>query len=264
MDLEIKGKTALVTGSTTGIGYAIAEALLAEGVRVYVNGRTKERVDVACQKLQSLYPESDVLRAPFDLSYQEGIKALIDAIPQVDILINNLGIYAHKPFEEITDDEWLCYFETNVLSGIRLSRHYFPKMLKTNWGRIIFISSESGVNIPPEMIHYGVTKTAQLAVARGLAELTKDTQVTVNSVLPGPTASEGVSYFIEDVAKERGISPEVAAKELLQTLRPTSLLGRLASTNEVGKVVAFVCSKHAQAINGAALRVEGGVVRSIV
>lgn len=263
MDFGLEGKKALVTGSTGGIGYAIAKALAHEGATVYINGRTQDRVQEAIKNLKKENVKGTLLPAAIDLTSLSGVKQLFTEIPSVDILVNNIGIYEHKAFEAITDEDWLHYFEINVLSGIRLSRHYFPLMKEKNWGRIVFISSESGVNIPPEMIHYGVTKTAQLSVARGLAELTKGTGVTVNSVLPGPTASEGVRAFVEAIAKEKGISYEQAEKKLLQELRPTTLLERLATGDEVGALVAFVCSTHASATNGAALRVDGGVVRSI-
>lgn len=262
MDFGLKNKIALVTGSTVGIGYAIAKNLLQEGATVYINGRSKERVESAIVQLKKENIQGKCLPAVFDLSSREQSEEMIKAIPVVDILINNLGIYGLKAFEETTDEDWMHYFEINVLGGIRLSRHYFPKMIAQDFGRIVFISSESGVNIPPEMIHYGVTKSAQISFARGLSELTKGTSVTVNSILPGPTLTEGVEGFIREIAKEKGLSESEAAKDLICTLRPTSLIQRFATADEVGAFVAFVCSKQAAAINGAALRVEGGLLRS--
>lgn len=263
MELELTKKVALVTGSTGGIGFAIAKELAKEGAIVYINGRSSERVQEAIDKL-SKDVKGELRPAPFDLSNKEGNEALLQQIPKVDILINNLGIYEIKPFEAITDEDWLRLFAVNVLSGIRLSRAYFPKMKKSQWGRIIFISSESGVNIPPEMIHYGMTKTAQIAVARGLAEISAGTGVTVNSVLPGPTYSEGVEKFVADAAKERNLSVDQLQKEFFNTMRPSSLIKRFAGVEEVAALVAFVASPRSSAINGAALRVEGGVVRSIL
>ncbi|MCE5318720.1 MAG: SDR family NAD(P)-dependent oxidoreductase [Parachlamydia sp.] len=263
MELELSGKVALVTGSTLGIGFAIAQELVREGATVYINGRSPERVREAIDKLKK-NAKGEVRAAPFDLSQKEGAEALLKQVPKVDILVNNLGIYEVKPFEEITDEDWLRFFEINVLSGIRLSRAYFPKMKESQWGRIIFISSESGVHIPAEMIHYGVTKTAQIAVARGLAEITVGTGVTVNSVLPGPTYSEGVEKFVADSAKARNLTVEQVQKEFFTTIRPSSLIKRFASAEEVAALVAFVASPRASAINGAALRVEGGCIQSIL
>lgn len=262
MDFSLKGKTALVTGSTSGIGFAIAQALAEEGASVYINGRTEARVKAAIDKMKPV--TGKLLSAPFDLTDKAGCDQLIKHLPTVDILINNLGIYEVKSFEEITDEEWLRIFNINVMSGIRLCRHYFPTMKLNNWGRIIFISSESGVNIPIEMIHYGMTKTAQLSIARGLAEMAKGTGVTVNSVLPGPTFSEGVEQFVAEVAKARNTTPDVIEEEFFKTVRPSSLIQRFATVDEVGSLVAFICSERAAAINGAPLRVEGGVIRSIL
>ncbi len=265
MDLQLKGLRALVTGSSAGIGYAIAEVLYKEGATVYLNGRTQLRVDEALKRLHvSSGTSGTAYGLVSDLATAEGANKLISELPDVDILINNVGIYEPKEFAQITDEDWLHTFEVNVMSGIRLSRHYLEGMRKRDWGRIVFISSESGVNIPSEMIHYGVTKTAQIAVSRGLAETTVGTKITVNSVLPGPTASEGVEQFIKEMAKQGNTTAESVEKELFEKIRPTSLLKRLATSEEVASMVAYVCSPLAAATNGAALRVDGGVVRSIL
>ena len=262
MDFDLKDKVALVTGSTSGIGFAIAKALAQEGASVYINGRSAEKIQAAIEKINPV--DGKLFAAPFDLKDKAGIDSLIKILPNVDILINNLGIYEVKPFEDITDEDWLRFFNINVMSGIRLCRHYFPGMIARNWGRIIFISSESAVNIPTEMIHYGMTKTAQLAIARGLAEMTKGTGVTVNSILPGPTYSEGVEQFVSEIAKSKNITPQQVEEDFFKTVRPSSLIQRFATIDEVGALAAFVCSKQGAAINGAPLRVEGGVIRSIL
>jgi NAD(P)-dependent dehydrogenase (short-subunit alcohol dehydrogenase family) len=259
MDLQLQGKTALVTGSTAGIGFAIAQSLANEGVRVIINGRTQERVDAAIAKL----PAGAVGLAA-DLGAAAGVAVAIERFPAVDILINNMGIFEPKAFENITDADWFRFFEVNVMSGVRLSRHYLPRMKEAGWGRIIFISSESGIQTPAEMIHYGMTKTAQLAVSRGLAETTAGTGVTVNAVLPGPTASEGVEGFVSNLAKHQGATREAVEQDFFRTARPTSLLQRFATSEEVAAMVTFVASPRSAATNGAALRVDGGVVRSIV
>jgi len=264
MNLKLIGKTALVTGSTAGIGLAIAESLVAEGANVILNGRTRERVEGAVQTVKSGVDNARVSGVFADLSTPEGAQKVIDGIPEVDILVNNMGIFELKQFEDISDEDWLKMFQANVMSGVRLSRHYLPKMKAKNWGRIVFISSESGINIPVEMVHYGMTKAAQLAVSRGLAETTAGTNVTVNSVLPGPTASEGASKFVAEMAEENKITPEEVEKQFFETARPSSLLKRFSETKEIGDFVAFVCSPLASSINGAALRVDGGVVRSMV
>lgn len=264
MDLQLAGKIALVSGSTAGIGLTIAATLAEEGATVIVNGRTQERVNEAIDQIKQKTPEVKLQGIAADLGTAAGAAQLFEQVPQIDILVNNLGIYGAKAFEEISDEEWMRFLEVNVLSGVRLSRHYFPRMLQQDWGRVIFISSESAVNIPAEMVHYGVTKTAQVSLARGLAEQTVGTRVTVNSVLPGPTRSEGVEDFIQGLAAEQKISPEQVEQEFFEKTRPSSLIQRFASTEEVAALVAFVASPLASAINGAALRVEGGVVRSIV
>jgi NAD(P)-dependent dehydrogenase (short-subunit alcohol dehydrogenase family) len=257
MNLQLEGKTALVTGSTGGIGLAIAAALAKEGAITIVNGRTQERVDRAMKS------SGAALGIAADLGTEAGVRAATGRFPEVDILVNNLGIFEVKPFEQIPDDDWRRFFEVNVLSGVRMSRHYIGAMKRKNWGRIVFISSESALQIPAEMIHYGMTKTAQLAIARGLAETTAGTGVTVNSVLPGPTASEGAEEFVGNLARQTGADRQTIEREFFQKARPTSLLQRFATTDEVGAVVAFVCSPLASAINGTALRADGGVVRSI-
>ena len=259
MDLQLTGKTAFVTGSTAGIGFAIAESLAREGAGVIVNGRTQARVDAARAKLGS----AKAVGLAADLGSREGVALAIERFPAVDILINNLGIFEPKPFHEITDEDWFRFFEINIMSGVRLSRHYLPRMMGAGWGRIVFISSESALQIPVEMIHYGVTKTAQLAISRGLAETTGGTNVTVNAVLPGPTASEGVGEFVNQLARQGNTDRAAVEHEFFRTARPTSILQRFATPEEVAALVTFVASPPASAINGAALRVDGGVVRSI-
>ena len=264
MDLQLKDKKALVTGSTAGIGYGIASQLLKEGVHVIINVRTEERIDSAIIHLQNSIPDCNVTGCVADFSDKQQIDQLIAAHNSVDILINNVGIFAPKSFEEITDEEWIHFFEVNVLSGVRLSRHYLPKMLEENWGRIIFISSESGVQIPSDMIHNGTTKTAQLGVARGLAQQTSGTNVTVNSVNPGSTRSEGAERFIADLAKEKGKTTDEIEREFFETVRPTCLIKRFATIEEVATFVTYLVSPLAAANNGAALRVDGGTIPTIL
>ncbi|QHG16159.1 SDR family NAD(P)-dependent oxidoreductase [Nostoc sp. ATCC 53789] len=264
MDLKLHGKSALVSGSTAGIGLATALGLAQEGASVIVNGRSEERVAQAIAKIQQSTPDAKVSGVVADTSTASGVEELFQKVPHVDILINNVGIYEPKTFFDITDEDWLNIFQVNVLSGVRLSRQYLQKQLEQNWGRIIFISSESAIQIPVEMIHYGTTKTAQLAIARGLAEMTVGTGVTVNSVLPGPTRSEGVEEFIINLAQERGISPTEVEAEFFQNVRPSSLIKRFATNEEVAAIVVYLSSPVASATNGAALRVDGGVIRSIV
>ena len=263
MDLQLTGKLALVTGSTAGIGLAIASHLAAEGATVIINGRTKERVEEAIARVREAHPSARLESLAVDLGTAEGAAEAIRRFPEVAILVNNLGVYGPKPFEEITDADWLSIIETNFLSGVRLSRHYLPRMKAAGWGRILFISSESAVAIPVEMIHYGVTKTMQIALARGLAESCAGTAVTVNSVLAGPTRSEGVETFITDMAKSRNVTPEVIEKEFFQSVRPTSLIKRFESPDEIAALTTFLASPLASGTTGAALRVEGGIVRSI-
>jgi NAD(P)-dependent dehydrogenase (short-subunit alcohol dehydrogenase family) len=260
MDLHLDGKLALVSGSTKGIGLAIATGLAREGARVIVNGRKQASVDEALQKLQAEVPDANAEGFAGDLSDAGQIDALVARYPAVDVLVNNLGIFDPKPFEDIPDDEWSRFFDTNVMSGVRLARAYLPKMKAKNWGRVVFISSESGVQIPVEMIHYGVTKTAQLGLSRGLAEYCAGTGVTVNAVLPGPTHSDGL-----DEMATKGMGDKSFAefeKGFFETARPSSLLKRFATTEEVANMVVYVCSEASSATNGAALRVDGGVVRS--
>ncbi len=262
MNLNFENRTALVTGSTAGIGFAIAKVLAAEGAHVIVNGRTQGRVNAALETIRKELPKGKVDGIAADLGNSAGCDLVASKFPHVNILVNNLGIFEPKPFEQIPDADWNRFFEINVMSGVRLSRAYLPGMKQRNWGRVVFISSESGVQIPAEMVHYGMTKAAQIAVARGLAETCAGTAVTVNSVLAGPTASEGVTQFVATLAKEQGLSPAEFEKEFFRSVRPSSLLKRFTQPEEVAAVVAFVCSPAASAINGAAVRAEGGVVKS--
>jgi NAD(P)-dependent dehydrogenase (short-subunit alcohol dehydrogenase family) len=263
MKIDLSGKTALVTGSTSGIGHAIAKGLAATGASVVVNGRTQARVDAAAAALVKAVPGAKLRGIAADVSTAAGCKALLAALPDVDILINNAGIFEPKGFLEIPDEDWSRFFEVNVMSGVRLSRAYLPEMLKRNWGRIVFVSSESALNIPTDMIHYGMTKTAQLAISRGLAQMTRGTAVTVNSVLPGPTMSEGVEAFVKELARQNGQSLEEAAANFVKQHRPTSLLQRFAGAEEIANMVVYVSSKEASVTNGAALRAEGGIIQTI-
>ncbi|MFZ2269095.1 MAG: SDR family oxidoreductase [Azonexus sp.] len=263
MDLQISGKRALVSGSTKGIGFAIACELAREGARVVLNSRQPQAVAEAVERLRSLVAGAEVEGVAADLSKPAGVATLTAAVPQVDILVNNLGIFDPAVFEDIADSEWQRFFEINVMSGVRLSRHYLPGMLAADWGRIVFISSESGINTPGEMVHYGMTKSAQLAVSRGLAQRCAGTGVTVNAVLPGPTRSEGVGDFFAKLAAEAGISNEEMERRFFAEGRPTSILKRMIDPAEVAALVAYVCSARAAATTGAALRVEGGIVSTI-
>ncbi|ACT94621.1 SDR family NAD(P)-dependent oxidoreductase [Dyadobacter fermentans] len=279
MDLKLNGKTAFISGSTQGIGFAIAQSLLKEGARVIINGRTESKVAEAVQKLNEstpgggppsgmppsgMPPGGNARGFAADFSKVDEVNALLQQLPDIDILINNAGIFEPKPFTEISDEEWFRFFEVNVLSGVRLARYFFPKMIAKDWGRIIFISSESAVNIPEEMIHYGTTKTAQLAVSRGLAELTKGTNVTVNTVMPGPTKSEGVADFVRQLGEANNMSAEEAEKDFFKNARPTSLLQRFASVEEIANLVTYVASPLSSGTNGSALKVDGGVAKFII
>jgi NAD(P)-dependent dehydrogenase (short-subunit alcohol dehydrogenase family) len=262
MDLQLKGKKVLVTGSTAGIGFATARALAAESASVVINGRGQPRVDPAIREIQKLHPGANLSGVASDVSNAAGCAKLIQAIPEVDILINNMGIFEPKPFEKITDEDWMHFFEANVMSGVRLSRHYLTGMRQKNWGRILFVSSESAVQIPAEMIHYGMTKTAQVAVARGIAETVAGTGITVNSVLAGPTLSEGAETFIAKMDAS-GDSAAFEA-EFFKTVRPSSLLKRFATIDEVATMMVYLCSPLASATTGSAIRVDGGVVKAIL
>jgi NAD(P)-dependent dehydrogenase (short-subunit alcohol dehydrogenase family) len=263
MDLGLEHKRALVTGSTAGIGFATAAGLAREGAAVIVNGRTRERVDAAVARLRELVPGANVEGIDADLGTAAGCARMGTLVPELDVLVNNMGIFEPKAFEAITDADWIRFFEVNVLSGIRMARRYVAGMRARNWGRIVFVSSESGLQIPAEMIHYGTTKTAQLAVARGLAETLAGTNVTVNSVLPGPTASEGVTGFVTQLASEQDKDPATVEREFFEHARPSSVIQRFATPAEVAALIVYVCSAAASATTGAALRVDGGVVRSI-
>jgi NAD(P)-dependent dehydrogenase (short-subunit alcohol dehydrogenase family) len=263
MDLGIAGRRALVTGSTAGIGLAAARALAREGARVILNGRTQTRVDAAVAAIRADLPGAHIGGVAADLGTAAGCEDVVDQVPVVDILVNNVGIFEPKPFEEITDADWMRFFEVNVLSGVRLTRHYLPLMRSANWGRVVFVSSESALQIPTEMIHYGMTKTAQLAVARGLAETLAGTNVTVNSVLPGPTASEGVMGFVADLAAAQGQDVASVERDFFASARPSSVIQRFATPDEVAAMIVYVCGAPASATTGAALRVDGGVVRAI-
>jgi NAD(P)-dependent dehydrogenase (short-subunit alcohol dehydrogenase family) len=262
MDLQLNDKTALVTGSSSGIGLAIARKLAVEGAKLIIAGRSQAKLDEAVESVR-IAGGADVIGVLADLATAEGAATLLKAVSFVDILVNNLGIYEIKNFIDITDEEWRRYFEVNVLSGIRLARAYFPRMLQNNWGRIIFISSESGIVTPGPMIHYGMTKTAQLAISRGLAEMTKGTRVTVNSVLPGPTRSEGSGDFLKSLASDPDAPPDRIEADFFAKGRPSSLLQRMIEPEEIANLVAYVASPLSSATNGAALRVDGGVIPTI-
>ncbi|MBG9390604.1 SDR family NAD(P)-dependent oxidoreductase [Caenimonas aquaedulcis] len=263
MKIELNGKLAVVTGSTAGIGLAIARGLAAAGARVVITGRTEARVQAAIENIRAGQPDAQLDGVAADLGTPEGAAALTAGVEHADILVNNLGTANLKPFQELTDGDWLHLFDFNVMSGVRLARHYLPRMVSKGWGRVVFISSESALNIPKDMIDYGMTKTAQLAVSRGLAELVAGSGVTVNAVVPGPTASESLNGWLEPVAKQEGRTLEQVQKSFIESQRPTSLLGRFTSPDEVANMVVYLASPQAVATTGAALRVDGGVVRSI-
>jgi len=259
VDLQLKGKKAIVTGGSAGIGLGIARTLAEEGVEVTIPGRNRKKLNEAIASLQGAVHGMEA-----DLGTSEGAMKLIEQVPETDILVNNLGIFESKNFGDISDEEWLRYFEVNLLGSIRLARHYFPAMLKQNWGRVIFVSSEAAAQTHSDMIHYGVTKTGQLVVSRGLAEMTKGTKVTVNSILPGPTRSEGVVGFLQGLASTPNATPEQAEKEFFEKHRPTSLIQRMAEESEVASLVAYLASPLAAATNGAAIRCEGGILRALL
>jgi NAD(P)-dependent dehydrogenase (short-subunit alcohol dehydrogenase family) len=264
MIIDLKGRTAVVTGSTAGIGRAIAEGLARAGASVVINGRGEERVAAALRDMRALFPTTDIKGFAADLATEKGAAAFTAQAADADILINNMGTAKPKSFLELTDGDWRDLFEINVMSGVRMTRHYLPAMTKRGWGRVVFISSESALAIPKEMIDYGMTKTAQLAIARGVAESVAGTGVTVNSVLPGPTNSEILSNWMKANAKAEGITQVQAEQNFLKTMRPTSLLGRFTTTDEVANMVVYLCSDQASGTTGAALRVDGGVLRQIV
>jgi NAD(P)-dependent dehydrogenase (short-subunit alcohol dehydrogenase family) len=264
MDLQLKSKTAFVSGSTQGIGFAIARQLLIEGAAVIINGRTQEKIDGAVKRLKEEIPAANISGIAADFTNAESVNQLLIALPEIDILVNNVGIFELKPFADIPDEDWTRFFEINVMSGVRLSRLLLPKMLAKNWGRIIFISSESAVNIPENMIHYGMTKTAMLAVSRGLATLTKNTEVTVNTILGGPTYSEGVAVAIEQISAAQGLGVDQMKKDLFKALNPTSLVQRFIKPAEIANLAVYLASPLAIATNGAALRADGGVLNTIL
>ena len=263
MQINLSNKRALVTGSTAGIGYAIALGLAKAGAAVIINGRKKPAVDQAVQRLKVAVPEASITGIAADLETAAGADILIAAAPKVDILVNNVGIYGLQDFFDLPDSEWQRFFDINVMSGVRLSRAYMKAMIEQNWGRVVFISSESALNTPPEMLHYGFTKTAQLAISRGLAKLAAGTGVTVNAILPGPTLSDGLEVLLRDIAAKEGRSIEAIAADFVKAHRPSSIIQRAASVEEVANLVVYACSPQASATTGAALRVDGGVIDTI-
>lgn len=264
MKQNFSGKIALITGSSEGIGLATAELLLEEGAQVIINGRTDTKLQMIAAQLRKKFPQASLKTIAADLGTSQGTQVLIHEVPFCDILINNLGYYELKSFEKISDEDWMHIWEVNVMSGVRLSRYYLSQMLKNGWGRLIFITSESALQIPKEMIHYGVTKTAQIALARGLAELTKGTNVTSNSIIVGPTLTEGVKEFVKDIAQKKNLSIEKVKEQFFQDIRPTSLLKRFIEPKEIANLIAYIASEASSATNGAALRADGGVVGSII
>ncbi|MVT08563.1 SDR family NAD(P)-dependent oxidoreductase [Chitinophaga tropicalis] len=264
MDLQLRSKTAFISGSTQGIGFAIARALLLEGAKVIINGRTREKINDAIQRLRQEVPTAEVTGIAANFAKVDEVNNLLTELPDIDILVNNIGIFDLKQFSDIRDEEWLQFFEINVLSGIRLSRALLPKMLEKKQGRIIFISSESGVNIPGNMIHYGMTKTAMLSLSRGLAELTKGTSVTVNTILGGPTYSEGVAAAVEYLSSTQQLSVNEVKKNLMTVISPTSLLQRFIDPSEIASLAVYLASPLSIATNGSALRADGGKLNTIL
>jgi NAD(P)-dependent dehydrogenase (short-subunit alcohol dehydrogenase family) len=264
MDLNLTNRRALVTGSTAGIGFAIAQGLAAEGAQVTITGRTQANVDAALRRLRAAVAGAQVDGVAADCTTAEGAAAVFARVPTVEILVNNLGIYQRKPFFDLPDADWERMFEVNVMSGVRFSRHYIPGMVKQGWGRVLFVSSESGLNIPPEMIHYGMSKTAQLSIARGLAVALAETGVTVNTLLPGPTRTETTERMRAERAKAAGVTIEQLEKDFFVTFRPSSLIKRFASVDEVAPLAVYLCSPLSSATTGAAMRVEGGIVNQIM
>ena len=263
MIIDLKGRRAVVTGSTAGIGRAAAEGLARAGASVVINGRGSQRVDQAVQEMRQAFPAVDISGVAADLATAEGAETLLAQAPDADILVNNLGTAWPKPFGELTDEDWLKIFQINVMSGVRMTRHHLPRMVGRGWGRVVFVSSESGVNIPKEMIDYGMTKTAQLAISRGLAESVAGTGVTVNAVLPGPTRSEILSNWMTAQSQADGVTIPQAEQAFLKANRPTTLIQRFATTDEVANMIVYLCSEQSSATTGAALRVDGGVVRFV-
>lgn len=264
MRIDLTGKRAIVTGSTDGIGFAVAGGLAAAGAEVVVNGRSDEGVRAAIERIAQAVPEARLQGVVGDLGSAAGCARFLEAVPQTDILVNNVGIFEPKGFFDIPDADWTRFFETNVMSGVRLSRAYLKPMLDAGWGRIVFMASESAINIPTEMIHYGLTKTAMLSLSRGLAKLAQGTDVTVNAVLPGPTLTGGVERMLQGQAEQEGKTIEEVGTQFVRTKRPSSIIGRMAEPREVASLVVYTCSQQASATTGAALRVDGGVVESIV
>lgn len=263
MDLKLKQKTAFISGSTQGIGFAIAQQLMAEGAQVIINGRNPEKTTAAVEQLRDVFPSGNVTGIAADFSKSEEVAALVAGLPQIDILVNNVGIFELKPFSEIDESDWLRMFEVNVLSGARLAKALLPGMLDRKWGRIVFISSESGVNVPADMIHYGVTKTAMLSLANGLSKLTRGTEVTVNSILGGPTYSDGVAGTVEAIAETQGMTVEQMKAAILAGTNPHSLLQRFIAPEEIASLAAYLCSPLAVATNGSSLRADGGVLQML-
>ena len=261
MDLNLRGKRAFVSGSTQGIGFAIATALVGEGVAVVINGRHGDSVGGAVDRLRTLVPGADVSGIAADFERPDEVLGLLDVLGEVDIVVNNVGLFGLAPFADIDDTEWQRYFDVNVMSGVRLSRHALSGMLARGWGRILFVGSESGVNIPADMIHYGMTKAAMLAVSNGLAKLTRGTEVTVNTVLGGPTYSDGVARTVEQISQSQGVSAE-QLKSAIIAQNQTSLLERFIEPAEIAHLVVYLSSPLASATSGAALRADGGVLTS--